>query len=481
MTVPQLSIAEGPSSWSVDASRVATNGVSWRGASPWQIRTPSSGRLLSEAYADAPSYLPGETVRLAVSTSASFYEVSIWRMGGSITQMYRSGRLAGIHQTATVIDPATGLVRADWRYTFQFDIPATWPTGIYLARVAASRGADSYVKFVVRSATASALLFVDNVLTEAAYNRWGGASLYQSAVGIPTSANGHAIQVSLNRPSMLENGAGLVFLNELSLAGWLERQGYDVAYTTDWDLSRAPWQQATPRAIVFSGHSEYWSVALRTWLDELVLKQGAMSLGLFASNSGYWPVEISDDGRTITCYKEAITKPDLLNVTASQDGLLKTLRFRDLPSGDRDPRNWPEQTLFGVQYGSIISGFVPYLLGSVVPLELLMGTQLGPGSSIGTIAGGETDYVDASYLAPQAQAVVAEASGVLDRYGSPGRAIAVFRTDPSGARVFAAGTQWWGSGLDPVFARAHNVPEGFAQLTLNIVNALLGTTPAKPT
>jgi len=280
--------------------------------------------------------------------------------------------------------------------------------------------------------------------------------------------------VSLDRPNLLENGAGLMFVNELPLAAWLERQGYDVTYTTDWDLSRQPADQAAPRAVVFAGHSEYWGAALRSWLDDLVVDRGQMSLGLFATNSGYWPVEISDDGRTITCYKEALTKPGYERAAGEQDGPVTTLRFRELPLGEPHTGNWPEQTLFGVQYGSLTAAYAPYVLGADIPPELLTGTALAPGVSIGTLAGGETDSVDAGYTIPSGQVIVAEASGFRDRYGGAAHATAVIRRTPWGSRVFAAGTAWWGWGTDPAFARAHRVPAGFGQLSRNIVNALIG-------
>ena len=278
--------------------------MAWRGTAPWQIRTPSSGTRLTEAYADAPSYLAGQDLRIAVSTSSLSYAVSIWRLGGSVQRMFQSAPLRGVRQAETARDRQTGLIRADWEVTFQFQLPSTWPSGIYLARIASAGGSETYVKFVIRTESASQLLFVDNVLTEAAYNRWGGASLYTYSIRTPDLAVGHAVQVSLDRPNALENGAGLVFLSEAPLAAWLERQGYGVSYTTDWDLSRNPSEQPVPTAIIFSGHSEYWGRDLRSWLDELVLNRGQLSLGLFASNSGYWPVDLSADGRTITCYKE---------------------------------------------------------------------------------------------------------------------------------------------------------------------------------
>jgi hypothetical protein len=46
---------------------------------------------------------------------------------------------------------------------------------------------------------------------------------------------------------------------------------------------------------------------------------------------------------------------------------------------------------------------------------------------------------------------------------------AVWRELPSGGRVFASGTFYWGWALDPAFAASHDVPAGFGRLTLNIL------------
>ena len=70
--------------------------------------------------------------------------------------------------------------------------------------------------------------------------------------------------------------------------------------------------------------------------------------------------------------------------------------------------------------------------------------------------------------------VLAEASGLVTRNGEIAQAQAVVRVFPSGGRVFASGTFWWGWGLEPDFAGAHGVPAGFSQLTINILAFLAG-------
>jgi hypothetical protein len=224
--------------------------------------------------------------------------------------------------------------------------------------------------------------------------------------------------------------------------------------------------------VVFAGHAEYWSQAMRDWLNEHVLRLGDVGLALLGANTGYWPVRISPDGRTVTCYKEAITKPGYSGPTMTANGLRVVLRFRDPPSGTKGSGQ-PEQQLFGVQYGSLVPDDHEYMLGANVPPQLLRGTGLTPGASLGTIAGGETDFVAPDAPVPAGQTTIAAASFV-DLYGSPGGAAAVFRPLPSGKAVFAAGSFRWSWGLDTAFAMAHGVPPSFQQLTRNILDRVSG-------
>ena len=75
-----------------------------------------------------------------------------------------------------------------------------------------------------------------------AYNVYGGNSLYVGSTSYP---NGHAAKVSYNRPFITRNGGGGGgamedwFMNaEYPLIRFLERNGYDITYTTDVDMDR---------------------------------------------------------------------------------------------------------------------------------------------------------------------------------------------------------------------------------------------------
>ncbi len=451
--------------------------ITYVGDATWQLQRPSTPDHPTEAYTDAPSYLPGQTLRLAVSTDAPAYTVAIYRLGATVQPMGDSTVQPGLRQGGPVVDPGTKMVRARWQYTYSQPIPATWPSGVYLAKVSGIGGTQSYAPFVVRSTRPSRFLFVSNTLDYAAYNRWGGSSLYWTGVGDPVPGVHEAFAVSLDRPFLDEVGAGQVLMMEAPFIAWLEGHGYDVTYTTDYDLSTHPADQPLPRAVLFSGHGEYWGAPLRDWLDQHVLRQGDMGLGMFAADTGYWQVSLSDPSptgpRTIGLYKDALFDPGV--AARCPAGFTRHANaFRSLPCGvGHRAGNEPEQALFGVQYGSVVPGYYAYRLAPDVPVALLAGTGFAPGDSLGRIAGGEVDRVFAGFASLPGDHLFASTM-TITRGGATVAAQAVVRALPSGGRVFASGTFWWGWGLEPSFAASHGVPAGFPGLTTNLLTWLAG-------
>ncbi len=451
--------------------------VTFLGDARWQIQHPSTADHPTEAYADAPSYLPGGTLRLAVSTDAAGYTVDIYRLGATVQAMGDSTVQPGVRQGGPVVDPVTKMVRAGWRATYSQPIPASWPSGVYLAKVSGIGGTQSYAPFVIRSTRASRFLFVSNTLDYAAYNRWGGSSLYWTGVGDPVPGVHEAFAVSLDRPFADQAGTGETFMMEAPFIAWLERTGQDVTYTTDYDLSTHPVDQPLPRAVLFSGHGEYWGAPLRDWLDQHVLRKGDMGLGMFAADTGYWQVSLSDPSptgpRTIGLYKDALFDPGV--AARCPAGFTRHANaFRSLPCGvGHRAGNEPEQALFGVQYGSVVPGYYAYRLAPDVPVALLAGTGFAPGDSLGRIAGGEVDRVFAGLASLPGDHLFASTM-TITRGGATLAAQAVVRALPSGGRVFASGTFWWGWGLEPGFAASHDVPAGFRRLTTNLLDWLAG-------
>jgi len=505
-------------SGSADTIPLSRPQFDFTGSLPWQIRQRSGPGHVIEGYASAPSYLPGNTLRLAVSTTAPSWDARIFRVSGKqpasnpfvrvATIPTQAGRLQG----AARVDPVTKMVWAPWSYTSTFKIPAGWPSGMYIVRLNSSQGAQSYVPFVVRSRSTSRYLVVSNALNWQAYNSWGGSSLYVSKVGEPLPSVTRALAVSFDRPYLFDGGAGQLFFLELPLISWLERQGLDVTFTTDYDLSIDPASQPLPGAVVFNGHGEYWGMPLRQWLETHVNVLGDLGLAVLAADTGYWPITLTGDQgsgpRIETCYKNG---PLPAGVAAARTSApAGSLAAGSASSGAPGPSpapgttpgevapgvteeetgpatgsfppggpyvgHMPMQSLSGVDYLHVTIAMGRYSIAfPEPPVPFYAGTSLTAGSSLGFIAGGEVDGVYGKRYGADAGAhdrVFAQAANIPSRKGDTSTAAAVYRDLPNSGRVFASGTFYWGWALDPAFAVGHDVPADFGQLTRNILEWL---------
>ncbi len=114
----------------------------------------------------------------------------------------------------------------------------------------------SHVVFVVRDDDGgSDVLFQTSDTTWQAYNKYGGNSLYEG------SPDGRAYKVSYNRPFITRGNASedWLFNAEYPMVRWLERNGYDVSYSTGVDSERLGAELREHRAFLSVGHDEYWS------------------------------------------------------------------------------------------------------------------------------------------------------------------------------------------------------------------------------
>src|SRR5207244_4006350 len=126
---------------------------------------------------------------------------------------------------------------------------------------------SSHMVFIVRDdASRSDVLFQTSDETWQAYNRSGGNtglqnSLYNGshvAVGNPTN---RAYKVSYNRPftTRAYEPASWLLGPEFSMIRFLERNGYDLNYTTGVDGARFGSLIQQHKVFLSVGHDEYWS------------------------------------------------------------------------------------------------------------------------------------------------------------------------------------------------------------------------------
>src|SRR5207248_8344528 len=121
-------------------------------------------------------------------------------------------------------------------------------SGVYIAHLvrddAQDPGGDSQIIFVVRNdASQSDMLVSTSDATWEAYNAYGGNSLYSCTVACPPGnplAYKAAYAVSYNRPwdgsLATDAGQSYIYYAEYQMIRFLERNGYDISYTSSADV-----------------------------------------------------------------------------------------------------------------------------------------------------------------------------------------------------------------------------------------------------
>jgi hypothetical protein len=439
-----------------------TNENALAGSSGWERSQADAPNI--EGYTSKTSVAAGETLGFRVSTRPVVnFRIVIYRLGwyngAGARQMTClpscSTSFTGAARPTPSPNSATGKIDAGWPQTTSLAIPSNWTTGEYVAEYVLTSGSQSgyarYSPFVVRSsapqAQASSILVVVPFNTYLAYNQWGGTSAYDNLTDKKTFNLGHATKVSFNRPFHRRTWR----FWDLPLLRFLEGEGYDVSYVSDTDVDANPQILQQHRAVIVSGHSEYWSKSMRDGFD------GARSAGtnlFFAgANDAYWQVRYEDsscasdntvcgtpgDRRTMVIYKqEAANQTDPISNPS-----LKTIKWRDLGRPECELQG-------GVQYGSWFpnDGYRDYTTtaaGAADPWSA--GTGLTSASTVKGLVGFEYDSFFPSCNVPGTPQILFSYQGPETSAQFDAAAVR-YTANGSGARVFSSGTEQWAWGLD---------------------------------
>jgi hypothetical protein len=431
------------------------------GEATWNLGRDGAPRDV-ELYADRISARAGEAVSVMVSASAAqrgtwtLYRVG-WYGGAGARRVAEGGPVALAPQAPCPPTRDTGLVRCAWPATFQVAVPGDALAGLYAIRVTRDDGSFALTPLVVVDERKADLLMQASVTTWQAYNTWGGESLYADASGLmPT---GKAVQVSFDRPYADARGLGLMLWNDVRLARFLERHGYDVTYTTNARVAaRGVRELFRGGAFVSSSHDEYWAGEQRDAVDAaLAAGQPLLFLG---ANPAYWKLRFSDwthddSPRVITCWKGR-TQDDPIqdaNVTA---------RYRDAPI------NRAENGLVGAMYESWMNLAQPWVVADASSW-LFAGTGLVNGDALPFLVGYEYDRTFDNGLTPPGLRVLAR-SPLVDAEGKATIQETVTWRAPSGGLVFGAGTVQWTGALDG----GERADPRVERMTANVFHEALG-------
>ncbi len=417
------------------------------GSPGWRLPRATPGAI--EGYASQVSVVAGNELDLHVSTNPpTRYRVEVYRVGwyaGAGARLVACSPACGTDEPGAAqpvppFDPSTGYLNAGWPVTDRLVVAPSWTSGYYLAELVLTSGDDagrgSWVPFIVREPPGlrSDVLVQAPVNTWQAYNDWGGRSLYFNFNGVGDN------HVSFDRPydektmrtadGQATDNANLPQVSEFPLVRFLERDGYDVSYTTDVDTDARPAGLLDHRLVIVAGHDEYWTKGIRDAFERA--RDLGTNLAFVGANIGFWQSRYEDGRRTVVEYRNPGPDPE-------QDPALKTVMFRDLVP----PR--PECGLLGVE-GIVEPGNQSIGIKDMAVNPAALGdpwfarTGFTPTSVLPGLVGYEWDLVAPGCRTPP----------LTDFFHSPGTPSfdAVRYTAPSGARVFSAGSLRFSWGLD---------------------------------
>ncbi|MFN0305303.1 MAG: N,N-dimethylformamidase beta subunit family domain-containing protein [Burkholderiales bacterium] len=425
----------------------------------WQIPDADYARNQEiEGYASATSVNRGESINLYIQTADPTYTINIYRIGwyggnggrlvdGPIT------RTRSEQPTCPITDAATRLVECNWIDPHVLRIPNTadptdWASGVYLAKLTGgATGKQSYIIFVVRDdARPAGAMFQAAVTTYAGYNNWGGYNFYDSDSQGQTPAN----KVSFNRPYKVQQrhlngkGAGDFLSWEINMLRFVEREGYDVTYSTNIDTHTAPSRLLLHRTFMSVGHDEYYTKAMYDAVQ--AARDARVNLAFFGANNLYWQIRLEPSiptgqpNRTVVGYKYD-TDP-----IVSTNPSLATYTWRET---SRAPINRPEAALMGAMYD--YNSLDGHMVIADCSSWICAGTGLQPGDVLLGMLGYEVDRIEPS----SPVGTLAITSSPYFVCLNPSCSISERRTSnvtyysaPSGAGVFATGSMQWNWGLD---------------------------------
>jgi hypothetical protein len=308
------------------------------GTTTWSVTNDPSAWSKVRGYASRTSVAPGEPFELYVHSKAPSIQIQAFRMGyyggdgGRL--VWESGPLAGQVQRPARTDSTTNMRDAPWEPTITVTADESWVPGSYLFKLTSDDGGQSQIPLVVRADDVAATVHIQHdVTTWQAYNRWGGANLYEGD-------GGRSTKVSFDRPYYL-TGSGNYLGGVHEIAGLVESMGLDVTYSTNLDTHARPELARQHKVWISPAHDEYWSLEMREGVE--AARDDGTNLVFLGANAVFRRIRLEDTdigpNRKVVNYRVATDDP--LN---GEDPARVTTNWRDAPDAD------PESSLIGNFY-----------------------------------------------------------------------------------------------------------------------------------
>ena len=227
-----------------------------------------------------------------------------------------------------------------WPIALTLDVHRTWRSGYYEVVMEIDVGEKvrrDYAFFVVRPASGARIVVALTTNTWHAYNDFGGPNLYTggthvamqrpmaagylykppgrgrrvTGTGAPDPQNAaHVGYVQINHLSGYAGSAGWPDW-ELPFIQWAEREGFEIAVCTNFDLEEHPEVLDGTSLYLSVGHDEYWSRGMRDSVEAFIASGGNASF--FSGNTSLWQVRVEGgDHDVMVGYKSFFKKDPLM-------------------------------------------------------------------------------------------------------------------------------------------------------------------------
>ncbi len=384
---------------------------------------------------------------LAANGQRTFEALRIGWYGGSGARLvWKSQPIKLKEQRIPVVRSAERMVETHWKTTLQFTVGHDWTPGFYLIASVSPRGdIESVSPLIVRSPLGSSkLVLIHSTMTWAAYNTYGGRSLYLGPGGSIVSRRIERSRiVSLDRPM---EGSGALHLDRdgITLVQFVEKQGLNVDQISDINLDQWPSISTHYSGVVFSGHAEYFT---RRMFDTVIADRNlGINLAFLGANNAYWQTRLGSSplgpNRRVIIYRSTTEDPMTSRTQV-------TVKFQD-------PHvNTPPNLLTGTQTNGV------HVYGSVHAVAIPKWLKIPANSHINGISG-DTEIDSTVRNVAQPPNVHVIFTGRMEFRDSPGAGgeevskferipiqKSVWFSTPSGSAVFDAGLTTWTCNLMP--------------------------------
>jgi len=427
------------------------------------ISDPPGGTI--EGFTDRPSVRPGESLNVRIRSSDGPVIVTAYRFGhyagvGS-RKVWTSQPVTSVTQPAATYTAATRSWSAsNWSPSLTLDT-THWPPGNYVLHLAPSRdplAKGGLIPLTIRTPTMKgAVVLINANTTWAAYNHWGGTSLYSGKTGY--ADRGYA--ASLDRPIDFGAGTGDLIANERPLVMLAEELGLSLGYATNSDMQADPHLLDGATAVISLGHDEYYSQAMRDILVKA--RDSGTNIAFLGANAIYRQIRFEPtplgSERLVINYKDG-----------SLDPIMATNPKANTGSWRSPPFSRPESDLTGVYYQC--NPVKAPMVVADASSWLLAGTGLKVGDKLAGLVGSEYDQVTPSAPTPRPIEVLFH-SPVTCKGDAQFSDVAYYTTS-SGAGVFASGTSSWVCGIQADCSE-HGKDPGIARTMRTMTVNLLTT------